>query len=207
MASFIRSIRRLLPMPTISSYNDLRIAETVYAKTQRYVPTKYSPIAGERFVLDFGGGCGVHYVESQARYSRWAIVETITMVNKARSYHRPRNVEWFEDIASAVAWLGSTPELIICNGALQYCVNTHAILYDLCSLKADTIVWRRTNLSNHTPYVQHSFLSDHGPGVAIGPEAHVLTWVYPMQLEVFLDAHWEYEGKETNDEWIFRRKA
>lgn len=146
----------------------LTLTESIRAKTLAYrAPAKLWPeLAGARRVLDFGGGFGIHYLEALATCPdvRWVVVETADVVNMAPQWPRLNVVSTIDD---ALAWLGSPPDLIHSNGALQYSINPTTILVNLMKIAAPHMLFYRTLLS---PFdfplrqIQTSRFIHHGPG-------------------------------------------
>ena len=80
LSRIIRGLQRRL-FPTreiIEGYEHADLVETIFQKTVAYEPQGNWPLmAGVRSVLDFGGGCGLHYKLARRRSPdiRWAVVE------------------------------------------------------------------------------------------------------------------------------------
>jgi hypothetical protein len=55
-------------------------------------------IAVASSVLDFGGGCGIHYKQAKSPDVRWAVVETRMMVDRASELATDK-LKFFADIA------------------------------------------------------------------------------------------------------------
>lgn len=147
----------------------MTLAESIRAKTLAYrAPAKHWPeLAGARRVLDFGGGFGIHYLEALATCPdvRWAVVETANIVNMAPQWPRLNVVSTIDD---ALAWLGSPPDLIHSNGALQYTNDPASYLGHLASINAPRMLFYRTLLSPFDTFsirdIQTSRFIHHGPG-------------------------------------------
>jgi putative methyltransferase (TIGR04325 family) len=124
-------------------------------------------MAGVSSVLDFGGGCGLHYKQAQSPAVRWAVVETLAMVQRAKELSTDR-LQFFSHISDAADWLGRPIDVMHSNGALLYTPQPLQNLERLCALRARKMIWNRANLSaggiEHT--VQTSHLVDNGPGRA-----------------------------------------
>ena len=95
---------------------------------------------------------------------RWAVVETPSMVRKARSLET-ESLKFFEDIASANAWLGSV-DLVNSNSVLQYLKDPLQTTRQLLELSPKVVLWERLMLSNGATHAdqQRTMLFDHGPG-------------------------------------------
>lgn len=119
-------------------------------------------------VIDFGGACGVHYTIASQLFSdtvfRWAVVETPSMVNKARSLET-ESLRFFEEIGSAKTWLERV-DLVNNNSALQYVEDPLLTVEELLDLTPAIILWERMMLANGATHIdrQNSMLFDHGPG-------------------------------------------
>jgi putative methyltransferase (TIGR04325 family) len=86
-------------------------------------------------VLDFGGGCGVHYFTCVDRFRmplKWAIVETATMAQRGRELAQGR-FEVFTDIATAADRIGRI-DLVFVSSALSYVTDPLGTLKALLSL-------------------------------------------------------------------------
>jgi len=119
-------------------------------------------------VLDFGGACGVHHTLAALMFPdaalRWAVVETPSMVRKARSLET-ETLKFFESIKAASAWLDSV-DLVNNNSALQYVDDPLGVIHELLALAPKVLLWERMMLSSGATHVdqQRSLLFDHGPG-------------------------------------------
>jgi putative methyltransferase (TIGR04325 family) len=91
-------------------------------------------------VLDFGGGCGFHYLRASAAIRaplRWAIVETPVMAKRAAELAQARyqsRFEAFTDILAAAAALGHV-DLVHASSAIQYAPDPQAILKAIAALR------------------------------------------------------------------------
>src|SRR5436190_21397150 len=88
LTTLVRRLRRKLfpPREVIEGYEHDQLVETIFQKTKAYKPEGGWPLmAGASAVLDFGGGCGLHYklAQLQSPNVRWAVVETPAMVRRA----------------------------------------------------------------------------------------------------------------------------
>ena len=73
-----RLLRRFwAPTETLDGYEQPELVEVIFQKTIAYKPQNDWPeMAGVSSVLDFGGGCGLHYKQARSPTVRWAVVET-----------------------------------------------------------------------------------------------------------------------------------
>lgn len=204
---FRRVQRKLMPPnETIEGYERAELVETIFQKTKAYEAQGDWPLMdGVSTVLDFGGGCGLHYKLAcrQSPSIKWAVVETPAMVARASELSTDR-LRFFTDISDAAAWLGSV-EIMHSNGALQYTPDPLDTLSELCALRAQTMVWERALLSRTEleKDVQISFLGDNGPGsIPVAKERLVKYSRTRIPEATFLDAHREYELTERGDDWF-----
>lgn len=198
-----RRLRRLLVSETISGYENPELVEVVFQKTFAYSPTKDWPeIANVRTVLDFGGGCGIHYKEATrvAPSILWAVVETPAMALRAKELETDR-LRFFDSIDSAVSWLGP-PDTVHSNGALQYTPNPIEVLRNLCALQAKTMLWYRVLLGQPVKELQSSFLGDNGPGSISLKEKKVDYQRERISEQAFLAAHSGYRLAERGTDWF-----
>lgn len=161
-----RLINRLRsPSEVIEGYQHPDLVEVVFRKTVAYRPSGAWQEAAQT-VLDFGGGCGLHYKEANSRSVRWAVVETPAMVRRARELETDK-LAFFSEIADAAEWLGKI-DLVHSNGAIQYTENPLANVEQLCALRARGIIWKRVWFGASD--VQTSRLLDNGPGSTSGAD-------------------------------------
>ena len=119
-------------------------------------------------VLDFGGACGAHHKLATLLFDdvpfRWAVVETPPMVRKARAFETDQ-LKFFDDIASANAWLGSIA-LVNSNSVLQYLKDPLQTVRQLLALSPQVALWERVMLSDGPTHAdkQRTMLFNHGPG-------------------------------------------
>ncbi len=118
-------------------------------------------------VLDFGGGFGEAYRRAKhiIPHAHWAVVETPAMCNRAKQIATDY-FKMFSNLNDAVRWLGK-PDLLHCNGALQYTPNPEFMLHQMLSLQIPRILWYRTELclDRHIIVInQVSRIRDNGPG-------------------------------------------
>ena len=88
LSGLVRRLRRKLapPRQVIEGYEHDQLVETVFQKTKAFQPAGDWPLmAGVSSVLDFGGGCGLHYklARLQSPNIRWAVAETPAMARRA----------------------------------------------------------------------------------------------------------------------------
>jgi hypothetical protein len=87
MTKLILAISRRLSAPreTLVGYEQPELVDVIFRKPRDYLPTKAEKldISDAATVLDFGGGCGLHYKRARSPQSRWAVVETPAMVARA----------------------------------------------------------------------------------------------------------------------------
>ncbi len=202
----LRAIQRLFVSDEIEGYDHPALVETIFRKTLAYEPTGSWPlVSGKRTVLDFGGGCGVHYKLARRQESliRWAVVESPAMVARAKKLETDR-LRFFSDIATAAAWLGPI-DLMHSDGAIQYVSNPMAAVRHLCALKAKTMFWDRVYWTNGEPEseTQVSYLGDNGPGPRTAPRARVLYTRTPVPAADFLKAHCGYSAEIEGDRFTF----
>lgn len=155
--------RRLFPpTETLDGYEHPELVDVVFRKTFAYRPEgSWNEKAAT--VLDFGGGCGLHFREANSPTVRWAVVETPAMVERARELSSLR-LQFFTDIGEAADWLGLV-DLMHSNGALQFAPDPVKALRQLSSILAKQMLFRRVYLSEATePDIQVSYLGDNGPG-------------------------------------------
>jgi len=119
-------------------------------------------------VLDFGGACGAQYKLATLLFDdlpfRWAVVETPSMVRKARALET-QSLKFFEDIPSALAWLESI-DLANSNSVLQYLKDPLQTVRQLLDLSPRIVLWERLMLSDGATRAgkQRTMLFNHGPG-------------------------------------------
>jgi hypothetical protein len=195
------------PSGTLLGYENPQLVDLIFQKTKSYSPEGSWPeMNGISTVLDFGGGCGLHYKQA-ARQSpgiRWAVVETPAMVARATELATDR-LRFFTDIDAAAEWLGYI-DVMHSNGALQYVPNPIATLSRLCGLRATTMLWHRMFLSQGgtRSETQVSRLIDNGPGRApSGTPNMVVQYARTAIPEaVFITAHSGYTLDNSGDGWF-----
>lgn len=157
-------VDRLRPVSTeiVEGYEHPELVEVVFRKTVAYRPAATWSEAAET-VLDFGGGCGLHYKQAGSPAVRWAVVETPAMVARAQELETNR-LRFFADIREAAAWLGAV-DLMHSDGAVQYTADPMKTVRELCDLSAQIMLWKRVCLSEKpTLETQVSRLLLNGPG-------------------------------------------
>jgi putative methyltransferase (TIGR04325 family) len=192
----LNRIRSLLPpSETIQGYEHPELVEVIFQKTKAYRPkSRWNETA--RTVLDFGGGCGLHYKESGLD-AKWAVVETPAMVARARELETDK-LRFFTSIKAAADWLGDI-DMVYSNGALQYTPNPEAVLRELIDLRASMLLWRRTVLSpERKTELQSSRLADNGPGRISAANKIVSYPAVRMAEQDFLEAHRGYKLYERD---------
>lgn len=114
-------------------------------------------------VLDFGGGCGVHYFFARSVFTvplKWAIVETPTMAEHAARVSEGA-FEVHDKIAPALKSLGSV-DLVLTSGAVQYTPDPMAALDALIEIGAPYFMLARFPFWNKTMFgIQPGRLSEH----------------------------------------------
>lgn len=200
-----RAISRLVRLfrnpQAIDGYEQPELVDVIFRKTVAHQPTEpWDVVAGAKTVLDFGGGCGLHYKQAASPDIRWAVVETPAMVEKAKELATDK-LQFFTDIAEAAKWLGSI-DIMHSNGALQYAPNPEQKLRQLCNTKAKKLLWYRVLLGEPERETQSSFLSDNGPGALLVREKIVRYERTRIPESVFLDAHSGYTIAERGPDWF-----
>jgi hypothetical protein len=203
-------IRRWFRMPdqsgkALQGYDNEELVDVVFRKTVAYEPQGDWPeIASASTVLDFGGGCGLHYKEARSPTVRWAVVETPAMVAKAKELST-NNLQFFSDVEAAASWLGSV-DVMHSNGALQYASDPIDMLHRLCAVRAKTMLWKRAVLSKNNDVkqeVQSSRLADNGPGRLLAAPLRNIEYVRTaIPEQSFLSAHADYRLVERGGDWF-----
>jgi putative methyltransferase (TIGR04325 family) len=140
-------------------------------------------------VLDFGGGCGFHYLHASATLAfplQWAIVETPLMA-KAATKLAANRFTVFTDIASAASALQSV-DLVHVSGALQYTSDPLATLRELAALQPLHLALLRFPMWPHGTKsgVQVSLLDQQGLG-PMPPHIQNRKVKYPVTFTKFDD--------------------
>lgn len=201
---FSRIIKRLRPIVgKIEGYQDPELIDVIYRKTVKYEPAEPWPeISGVSSVLDFGGGCGIHYKQAlnSAPDVRWAVVETPAMVARAKTLATDR-LKFFTDIDDAASWLEHI-DVVHSNGALQYADDPIETAKKLCGLGAGRMMWSRLFFGSGEKKTQTSLLEDNGPGtmkVARKTASYEHTTIREAE---FLEAHSNYLLVERGPDWL-----
>lgn len=174
----------------ITGYEDEVLTEFVYQKTLAFkrITELDLSVGSERLllavsialaerapgepvrILDFGGAFGLHYNLAALLFPNvefhWAVVETPIVLRKARSLETA-SLKFFEDIASATAWLDHI-DLLNSNSALQYLADPLQTTRQLLAVAPKVVLWERLMLSDGVTHAdrQRKMLFDHGPGAA-----------------------------------------
>jgi putative methyltransferase (TIGR04325 family) len=204
----LQRLLRMFPSETISGYEHPELVDVIFQKTLAYRPKEPWPeIAGARAVLDFGGGCGLHYKQANSPSIRWAVVETPAMVARAAELQTDK-LRFFTGIDEAADWLGHI-EVMHSNGAVQYTAEPLVTVRRLCELRAARLLWYRCALSDATATnEQISHLADNGPGFAVTANKNVSYSVTTMTERDFLNLHGSYELIARGADWFqFRSPA
>lgn len=195
-----RWLQRLFVYRAIEGYEHPDLIETVFRKTQAYTPPSgWGLVICKRNVLDFGGGCGVHYKRAKIQNPgvRWAVVETPAMAARAKELETER-LRFFTTIQDATAWLGQV-DLMHSNGAIQYTADPMATVHELCAIGANVMFWDRLYLRGAAEE-QWSWLGDNGPGQPIGPEKIVRYRRTPISVRDFIEVHRGYTMRWNGDQ-------
>jgi putative methyltransferase (TIGR04325 family) len=123
-------------------------------------------------VLDFGGGCGIHYFTARSAFTlplKWAIVETPVMLEHAAPMGAKGNFEVYDEITQAASSLGRV-DLVIASGAIQYTPDPMASLDALIALGAPYFALARFPAwaEQTTVGIQSDLLSNHLNGLVPG---------------------------------------
>jgi putative methyltransferase (TIGR04325 family) len=206
MRQLLAAIARRLRPPTevLQGYEQPELVEVVFKKTLAYIPDRAWPeIAGASSVLDFGGGCGLHYKQAKSPDVRWAVVDTPMMVARAAALATDK-LKFFAGIAAAADWLGDV-DVMHSNGALQYTPNPKQTLRELCGLGARRMIWNRMALSEDITEteIQSALLSDNGPGrISLLQEKTVRYALIKIAERDFLNAHARYNLVARGEDWF-----
>lgn len=120
-------------------------------------------------VLDFGGGCGLHYHCVKALMPgvalRWAVVDTEIMVEGARACFQDDDLAFFTAIEDALRYLGGC-HVVNASGVIQYVPSPEQVLRDLLGVGADFLVLARFPAFRgpRSVGIQTAMLSQHLPG-------------------------------------------
>lgn len=208
MRSFVSAIHRRIfpPTETLEGYAEPELVEVIFQKTKAYDPRGDWPeMEGVSSVLDFGGGCGLHYklARLQSQDIRWAVVETPAMLERASELATDK-LQFFTDISEAQRWLGAI-DVMHSNSVLQYTPDPEDILKRLCGLRAKRMIWERLSLSKEhiEREVQSSLLGDNGPGSLPGLKEKTVRYTRTkIPEQTFLRAHEGYVLTERGENWF-----
>lgn len=204
MRQLIDRVARLIrPSETIDGYEHPELVEVVFQKTKAYqYQGPWPEMIGVSSVLDFGGGCGIHYKQASSPDIRWAVVETPATAARAQELASGR-LQFFTDISDAHRWLG-TVDVMHSNGALQYADDPLSVLMQLCAVKAKKMLWTRLRLSQGATEreLQASRLRDNGPGKMRVEDKTVRYEMTRIPERDFLAAHEGYELAERGADWF-----
>lgn len=202
------------PSETLEGYEHAELVEVIFQKTKAYKPVGDWPeMKDVSTVLDFGGGCGLHYrlAVQQSPEVRWAVIETPAMASRASELATDK-LCFFTDIDTAVKWIGEI-DVMHSNGALQYTPDPELTLRRLVGLGAKVMLWERTFLGEPGSEIQVLRLGDNGPGAAPRRTGRKAVSVTRTRISepLFLACHENYipvdRGKDTfKFERAFRRQ-
>lgn len=200
------ALRRAVALSgALDGYEHPELVETIFQKTKAYQPqAEWQEMQDVSSVLDFGGGCGVHYKQARSSTVRWAVVETPAMVKRASELTTDR-LRFFTSITDAKNWLGDI-EVMYSRGALHYVTDPARNLLELCQIGAKTMRWDSVCLSADltTREAQLSLMSENGPEVvrsSLSGKAIRYTKT-EMPEPDFLAAHRHYDLAERGSDWF-----
>jgi phage gpG-like protein len=205
MRQFVAAaLRRAVSLSgTLEGYEQPELVEEIFRKTKAYQPDgDWLGIPNVTTVLDFGGGCGIHYKRARS-HAKWAIVETPAMVERAGELATER-LRFFTEISEAKKWLGDI-DLMHSDGALQYALDPERTMGELCHTGARLMHWNRTALSQDVTEreTQLSLLGENGPGAVRRFGGKAVKCVRTKIPErVFLEAHQGYTLTERGPDWF-----
>jgi putative methyltransferase (TIGR04325 family) len=167
-------------------------------------------------VLDFGGACGIHHKLARLMFPdaafRWAVVETPSMVRRARSLET-ESLKFFESIKAAASWVDGV-DLVNSNSALQYVDDPLGVINELLALAPKVVLWERMMLSSGVTHVdqQRSQLFDHGPGAVPAGFRNrvVLNRITKLSRDEFLRVHevgYRLRCQAEQRTYLFSRRA
>ena len=191
---------------SLDGYQNYNVVEAVFQKTKLYEPDHAWPeLFGISSVLDFGGACGHHYKMARKTCPniRWAVVETPEMTNRAFELST-ENLKFFSEISEAANWLNKI-DLVYSNGALHCTSEPKEHLRKLCSLRASSMWWDRTDLSTEEEkrVTNYSLLGEHGPGTNRRFKGlAVKTQKILISESAFLNAHQGYDLLARGKDWF-----
>ena len=190
----------LLPSETLRGYENPELVDTIFRKTMLFRPTGSWPeMSGASTVLDFGGGCGIHYKQANHPTLKWAVVETPAMVERAKELETDR-LRFFTDIREAASWLGDI-DVMHSNGAVQYVPEPLSTVRELAELRAKRMLWFRLFLGSGSE-TQVSRLDDNGPGHIDTARKKVAYDFTRISRAEFLAAHQGYHVEDYGEDWF-----
>jgi putative methyltransferase (TIGR04325 family) len=199
----ISSLKRRLfrPSEVLEGYEQTELVDVIFRKTIAYQPQgEWPEMRGVSSVLDFGGGCGLHYKQARSPSVRWAVVETPAMVERAKELATDR-LQFFPSISDAKNWLGPI-DVMHSNGAIQYAPNPQFTLSHLCALNAKQMLWNRVLLGEPETEIQESLLGDNGPG-PIEVKEKIVRYARTRISETdFISAHAGYKIAKRGPDWF-----
>jgi putative methyltransferase (TIGR04325 family) len=203
-------------------YSDADIAKVIAYRTSKWKDTpRDSPKAEEWFwsdhatnpvlavgiagvnltarplrVLDFGGGCGVHYFFARYLFTvplKWAIIETPIMAEHAARVS-DGEFEAHDAIAPAIKSLGNV-DLVLASGAVPYTPDPMATLDALIAIGAPYFMLARFPFWTQTTIgIQRGRLSEHMDSFApMPPGMGDRTVKYPVTLVKYADVKSRFE--------------
>lgn len=197
-----RRLRR--PTATLHGYDEPELVDLIFRKTVAFQPKElWAEVVGAASVLDFGGGCGLHYKEANSTSVRWAVVETPAMAARAEELATDK-LRFFTSISDAAAWLGPI-DVMHSNSALQYSPAPAWELQQLCALRAKLMLWSRLSLSfgSTEREIQTSRLGDNGPGrIQMTEEKTINIERTKIPESEFLAAHHDYTLCARGADWF-----
>lgn len=158
---------------------------------------------GRLKVIDFGGGCGIHYFIAKAGLRgdnvkiHWSVVETPALVRKARLMETDE-LHFFDNIVEAVRTMGGV-DLLHSSGAIQYLPDPYESLDDIINAGASFLMLNRLVLSTGDKDVikiQETMLSSNGPGpLPIGFDDRIcrypITYIQYDKLNKSIQNHYQ----------------
>jgi putative methyltransferase (TIGR04325 family) len=197
----LKHFLRWLPLERIEGYEHPDLIDVIFKKTIAYEPRGAWPeIDGAQTVLDFGGGCGLHYKQAKLPNCRWAVVETPAMVMKAKELET-RNLRFFTSISEAAIWLGQI-DIMHSNGAIQCTPSPLDTLRELIETNPNRLLWYRLNFGNGAEN-QVSRLADNGPGKAVNIKHKLVRYpVRGIPEDTFISAHAKFRLESRGIDWF-----
>ena len=212
MRKIVSSITRRLfpPSQTIEGYEHSELVDVIFRKTLAYrTDGEWREMAGSSSVLDFGGGCGLHYKQAwDPSTVRWAIVETPAMVARATELATDR-LRFFTSILHrgrrGLARLNRRHAFKRCADKTRD--NPYSILQQLCALRSKRMLWYRVFLSPdiEKKQLQSSLLGDNDPDRSRSLRKNVRYVRTAISEQAFLDAHESYKLKSADRIYSLQR--